>query len=119
MQKGDSGGMHTLSCDAALPLPVPSSAANTTGSAEACRPLLDLRGVRGAAAAEDTPIVLAGDCPLLCCTDLTGGDAALWQGAAFPDRARLPQRRQGVWAAEAARVFVGMVAWGKCPGVNH
>ena len=111
--------MHALSGDAALPLSVPSSAADTARSAEAFRPLLDLQGVRGAAATEDTPIVLAGDCPLWRCTDVTGGDAALWQGAAFPDRARLPRRRQGVWAAEAARVFGGMVAWGKCPGVNH
>ena len=111
--------MHASSCDAALPLSVPSSDAGDACCKASFRSLVDLRGVDGAAAAEATPIVLVGDCALLRCTDLTGGDAALWQGVAFPDRARVTRRRQGVWAAEAARVFDGMVAWGKCPGVNH
>ena len=111
--------MHASSGAAALPLSVPSSPPGDAYSRAAFRCLLDLRGVRGAAATDARPSMLVGDCSLRRCTVLTGGEAASPSGAARPARARATRRWQGVWGAEHALVATGMVAWGKSSRVDH
>ena len=64
--------MHASSGVAALPLSVPSSDAGNACSTAAFYSLVNLSGINGAAVTEATPIVLADDCLLLRCTDLTG-----------------------------------------------
>ena len=93
------------------PLPVPPSPPADASDAEApARRLLDLRGVRGAAAAEVTPIVLAGEHDLLRFTTLGGEDEEFASAPRFDRRGVERTCGRGAWERALDLVGCGMAA---------
>ena len=93
------------------PLPVPPSPPSDASDAGApARRLLDLRGVRGAAAAEATPIVLAGDCDLFRFTTLGTEDEEFAAAPRFDRRGVERTCGRGAWERALDLVGYGMAA---------